>query len=152
MPSTIVFYISGHGFGHASRSIEVINALVDRATGSRVVVRSRSRLAGDAHRAPGVRLEPVECDTGVVQIDSLHLDERESTRRVRGPSWPASTTRRRGDRVAEEPAQASLVVADLPALGIAAAHAAGVPAIALGNFTWDWIYSGLRRQRRTSSM
>ena len=26
--STVVFYISGHGFGHASRSIEVINALL----------------------------------------------------------------------------------------------------------------------------
>jgi L-arabinokinase len=32
------------------------------------------------------------------------------------------------------------VVADLPPLGIAAAKAAGIPAIALGNFTWDWIY------------
>jgi L-arabinokinase len=32
------------------------------------------------------------------------------------------------------------VVADLPPLGIAAANAAGIPAIALGNFTWDWIY------------
>ena len=27
---TIVFYISGHGFGHASRCIEVISALVER--------------------------------------------------------------------------------------------------------------------------
>ena len=37
---------------------------------------------------------------------------------------------------------ATHVVADLPPLGIAAAHAAGLPAIALGNFTWDWIYAG----------
>ena len=36
--------------------------------------------------------------------------------------------------------QVSLVVADLPPLGIAAANAAGIAAIALGNFTWDWIY------------
>jgi L-arabinokinase len=36
---------------------------------------------------------------------------------------------------------ADLVVADIPALGVAAATAAGIPSIALGNFTWDWIYS-----------
>ena len=28
--SCVVFYISGHGFGHASRSVEVINALAAR--------------------------------------------------------------------------------------------------------------------------
>ena len=29
---------------------------------------------------------------------------------------------------------------DIPPLAFAAAAAAGVPAIALCNFTWDWIY------------
>jgi L-arabinokinase len=139
---TIAFYISGHGFGHASRSIEVINALVDRQPGLRVIIRSEvapwlvSRTA-----RPGVQLVPVQCDTGVVQADSLNLAE------------PATLTRARAfmsgfsERVATEAAwlrQAgtSLVVADIPALGIAAAHTAGVPGIALGNFTWDWIYAG----------
>ncbi len=27
---------------------------------------------------PGVGLEPLQCDTGVAQIDSLHLDERKT--------------------------------------------------------------------------
>ncbi|MGE3190575.1 MAG: hypothetical protein AB7N90_12895, partial [Vicinamibacterales bacterium] len=49
-------------------------------------------------------------------------------------------------RVAEEARAltalgARLVVADIPALGIAAARAAGVPAVALGNFSWDWAYA-----------
>jgi hypothetical protein len=34
----IAFYISGHGFGHASRSIELIRALLERQPGLRVVV------------------------------------------------------------------------------------------------------------------
>ena len=42
---------------------------------------------------------------------------------------------------------ATLVVADLPPLGIAAAHAAGIPGVALGNFTWDWIYDGYAESR-----
>src|SRR5204863_361743 len=33
-----------------------------------------------------------------------------------------------------------LVVGDIPPLAFAAAARAGVKALALGNFTWDWIY------------
>lgn len=36
---------------------------------------------------------------------------------------------------------AVMTISDLPALGIAAGSAAGIPAIAAGNFTWDWIYA-----------
>lgn len=139
---TVAFYISGHGFGHASRSIEVINALMDRDPGVRVIIRSAVApwLVGRTAR-PRVVLEPVETDTGVIQLDSLHLNEAATLVRAREfmATFPA--------RVAAEAAwlkqaDAAVVVADIPALGIAAAHAAGVPGIALGNFTWDWIYSG----------
>ena len=37
---------------------------------------------------------------------------------------------------------AGLVVGDVPPLAFAAAHAAGIPSIAIANFTWDWIYEG----------
>lgn len=139
---TIAFYISGHGFGHASRSIEVINALVDRQPGTRIIIRSEVApwlVQRTARR--GVTLEPAQCDTGVVQVDSLTLDATATLARARAFM---STFRQ---RVADEVtwlghAGATLVVADLPPLGIAAAHAAGLPGIALGNFTWDWIYSG----------
>ena len=83
---------------------------------------------------------PLATDTGIVQIDSLRLDAAASLARTR--EFMATFER----RVAEETAflrehQVRLVVADLPPLGIAAAHAAGLPAIAFGNFTWDWIYA-----------
>ena len=138
---SLIFYVSGHGFGHASRSIEVINALIARQPDLRVIVRSPVAswlVQRTAH--PSVELMPVETDTGIVQLDSLRLDA------------PASLTRARefmatfGRRVADEVAflrehNATVVVADLPPLGIAAARAAGLPAIAFGNFTWDWIYA-----------
>lgn len=139
---TLAFYISGHGFGHASRSIEVINALVDRRPDMRVVIRSQVApwLVTRTVR-PGVALEPAHCDTGVAQIDSLTLDETATLEQAQG------FMSRFDERVATEKAWlrqigASLVVADLPPLGIAAARAAGLPGVALGNFTWDWIYSG----------
>jgi hypothetical protein len=36
---------------------------------------------------------------------------------------------------------AKLVVGDIPPLAFAAAKRAGVPSLAIANFTWDWIYS-----------
>lgn len=138
---TVVFYVSGHGFGHASRSIEIINALVDRRPDVSVIVRSPVAPWLFALTArPGVVLEPLQCDTGIAQIDSLHLDERKTIEQA----WAFLATM--GERVAAEASRlqdlkADLVVADIPPLGIAAAHAAGVSAIACGNFTWDWIYA-----------
>jgi hypothetical protein len=136
----IAFYISGHGFGHASRSIELINALVDRQPGLRVIVRSQVApwlFERTAH--PSVELQRVDTDTGVVQIDSLRLDAAETIRRAR--EFMTFFDQRVDNEVKVLRAQeASLVIADLPPLGIGAAHAAGVPAIAFGNFTWDWIY------------
>jgi L-arabinokinase len=138
---SLVFYVSGHGFGHASRSIEVINALIARQPGLRVIVRSQVApwlVERTAH--PSVELIPVEIDTGIVQIDSLRLDAEASLARAR--EFMASFHRRVHSEVAFLQKQhAGIVVADLPPLGIAAAHAAGLPAIAFGNFTWDWIYA-----------
>ena len=138
---TIVFYISGHGFGHASRSIEIINALVDRQPDLRVIIRSSVApwLVERTARA-GVTLSRAEVDTGVVQLDSLSLDARTSI--ARAEAFMSTFE----DRVATEAEflraqHATMTVSDLPPLGIAAATAVGIPAIATGNFTWDWIYA-----------
>jgi hypothetical protein len=137
----IAFYISGHGFGHASRSIEVINALVDRRPDLRVIVRSEvAPWLFQRTARPAVELMPVETDTGVVQIDSLHLDAKATIARAR--DFMAGFDARVATEVDFLRGQGvTMVIADLPPLGIAAAQAAGLPAIAYGNFTWDWIYA-----------
>ena len=78
-------------------------------------------------------------DTGIVQLDSLTLDAAGSIAKAEDFMSTFDA------RVAEEVSflrqhDVRAVVADLPPLGIAAAHAAGLSAVALGNFTWDWIY------------
>jgi L-arabinokinase len=138
----LVWYVSGHGFGHASRDIEVVNALGQRRPELPVIVRtSAKRWIFDLTLKVPVDFQPVEADTGVAQIDSLRLDEAETLRRA--AAFYAGFDR----RVAEEAtflkdAGAQLVVGDIPPLAFAAAAAAGLPSIALSNFTWDWIYEG----------
>ena len=136
----IVFYVSGHGFGHASRAIEVANALVERRPDLRIIIRSSVAPWLVARTAkPGIELSAAQVDTGVIQIDSLTLDARGS---IALAETFMSAIDERVDTEVEflRASDASLTVSDLPALGIASGAAAGVPAIALGNFTWDWIY------------
>jgi L-arabinokinase len=136
---TVVFYVSGHGFGHASREIEVIRALAARVPGARVVVRTAvPRWFFDLP----VELQPADTDTGVVQLDSLRIDELATARQA------ADFHRTFGQRTETEAGwlddlRADAVVGDVPALAFAAARAAGVPSVLIANFTWDWIYRAL---------
>jgi len=138
---TIFFYISGHGFGHAIRQIEIMRALRQAAPSSlRIVVRTSAppwlfdRTAGGS-----ADLRPAETDTGVVQIDSLRLDER-ATMESAARFYETLPAREEEEALMLREHDARLVVADAPPLACGAAAKAGVPSIVCGNFTWDWIY------------
>ena len=137
---SVVFYISGHGFGHASRSIEVANAIVERRPGIRIIIRSSVAPWLVARTAkPGIELSAAQVDTGVIQLDSLTLDAAGSIA-LAEIFMSAIDERVETELAFLQEHEAVMTVSDLPALGIASGLAAGVPAIALGNFTWDWIY------------
>ncbi|MBE0596419.1 MAG: hypothetical protein IH614_04035 [Desulfuromonadales bacterium] len=139
----IRYYITGHGLGHASRSCQVINTLRRRHPEVAVDVVS------DAHPwffrgflDPSVPVRGAGLDFGVLQSDSLRMQEEETLRAYR------QFLPERQRRVAQEAAALqrdgiSLVVADIPPAAFAAARAAGLPSVGITNFTWDWIYEGL---------
>lgn len=139
---TVAFYISGHGFGHASRQIEIINALGRRAPQVSIDVRtSAPRWLFDRTVRVPFRYFERECDTGIVQIDSLRLDEEATATRARQfYATFAQRTSAEREFLAEE--SVDLVVSDAPPLACAAAAAARIPSIVISNFTWDWIYGG----------
>jgi hypothetical protein len=87
----------------------------------------------------------LQCDVGLAQKDALTIDEDATIARCRDfeAGMPA--------RVAQEAdwlrrAGARLVLGDIPPLAFEAASAAGVPSVALGNFSWDWIYAHIARR------
>jgi hypothetical protein len=138
--SPIFFYISGHGFGHASRQIEVINALAPLLPDHSIAIRTSAPrwLFDRTCRTAFTWLEGAT-DTGAVQVDGLRLDEAATVRCAAAfyRDFPAEVAR---EATLLREARAAFVVADAPPLACAAAARAGVPAVVLSNFTWDWIY------------
>jgi len=140
---SVVFYISGHGFGHASRSALVVNALGELAPELPIGLRTTVPewfLRANVHRP--VNIITGATDTGVVQPDSLSIDEAETARRAREFYAEFDTRVEREAAILREH-RGTLVVGDIPPLAFAAASAAGLPSVAISNFTWDWIYGGL---------
>jgi L-arabinokinase len=140
---TAVFFISGHGFGHASRQVEVINAL-GRLAGPdlRVIIRSAvsPSLLERTVRVP-FELRPGICDTGLVQTNSVSQDDRATLAAAR-EFYGAFDDRVRAEAAALARDNVSVVVCDIAPLGLAVAAAIGAPSVFIGNFTWDWIYEG----------
>jgi hypothetical protein len=137
----VFFYVSGHGFGHAIRQIEIMSALAARMPEARIFVRTDapSWLFERTARFAYTHLSE-ETDTGVIQRDSLTLDEAETIRRA------TTFYDQLQARVAVEKAlltqhAAALVVADAPPIACAAAAEIGIPSFVCANFTWDWIYA-----------
>jgi UDP:flavonoid glycosyltransferase YjiC (YdhE family) len=152
LSSAIVFYVSGHGYGHASRVIEVINAIFARRPETRIGVRTAApRWLFDLTVKGRVTFSHLETDTGVVQIDALSLDEADSIRRAASFHSDLVSRAATETRVLRE-INAGLVVGDIPPLAFAVGHAAGVPSIAIGNFTWDWVYADYPRVRLAPSL
>lgn len=138
--AAVAFYISGHGYGHASRQVEIINALGRRHPGVGVFVRSSAArwLLERTIKIP-FGLDDRHTDTGVVQLDSLRLDAR-ATMAAAGRFYSTLETRALDEAKLLHDHRVDLVIADAPPLGCAAAQQAGVPSVVVSNFTWDWIY------------
>ena len=139
---TVLFYISGHGFGHAVRIGEVMRAVHALRPEWRLLARTQAQRA---MLPEFVEYESTEIDSGVVEREAgVVIDEAATLHRLRSfiDRWDAI--------VATETAfvrdrRVRLIVADIPPIAGDIAHASGVPCVAITNFTWDWIYEPYAR-------
>lgn len=129
--------------------VEVIRALAELRPNAAITVRTSApqRLFANVSASSPTPLTffSVQCDTGMVQADSLGLDVVESIRQANAFH---AQLREKAEIEAEclRQSRADVVVGDIPPLAFAAAGLAGLPSVAIGNFTWDWIYEGYPEQ------
>jgi L-arabinokinase len=140
-PTFVLFYISGHGFGHARRMTQVIRELLRL----RPDISIRIRTAAPARvldPLPAEWISTCEIDAGLVERDALTIDRTASLERL------LTFMARREQIIRDEVAaladfRLALVVADIPFLAGDVASLLGVPCVGISNFTWDWIYQNL---------
>ncbi len=135
----VVVYVSCHGFGHAARASIALRELRRLAPRVRILVRSATP---DWLYPDDVLRVPIQGDVGVLQADSLSMLIDETIVRA------AEFERSRPALVAAEvaalaPLQPAIIVGDIPPLASDVAAELGVAGVAIGNFSWDWIYAHL---------
>src|SRR5688500_953685 len=140
---SFVYYVSGHGFGHARRSAEIIRALLQLDPTLTVHVRtSAPRAIFDTVRDVRLQYHSSAIDPGVVERDPLNLNIPATLDRFRKLLERArELIEAEGGFIKKQ--QAGLVLADVPFLAGEIASHAGVSCLAVSNFTWDWIFEPL---------
>ena len=137
---SVVFYVSGHGFGHSSRMAEVIRVLLRDSPDIAVTVKTSAPewFYRESISSP-FRFVRRECDTGVVQSDSLNLDPRRTLEDFAAGAWGSASFLEKELRSLRT-IKPDLIVGDIPPVAFAVAETAGLPSLAIANFSWDWIY------------
>lgn len=137
----IRYFISGHGYGHATRSTLIIDTLrrLDPTLRLDIVSAVPPHFLGRQLAGPVLQRQRA-LDVGVLQSDSLAAIDLIET-----AGACQRLLRRRNEIVRSEARRLvcdgiDLVVSDVPWLPCEAAAHAGIPAIGVSNFGWDLIY------------
>ncbi|MBF2080323.1 MAG: glycosyl transferase [Synechococcales cyanobacterium T60_A2020_003] len=141
MPHPILYVaVTNHGFGHATRTASVVAELQRLCPDITVIFTTTApRWLLDTYLSDSYIHRPRSFDVGVIQQDSLIMDKPATLEKLQHIRQHAAAT------IASEATflkqnRVSLVLADIPPLATAIAHAADVPCWMMSNFGWDYIY------------
>lgn len=133
----IAYYVSGHGFGHATRSCVVLAALAEEHDVWMVTPVSEAFLRQNT--SSSFRYRHARLDVGVAQENGLAIDFASTLRAVRElESRTRALAEEETDWLRSQMIDGVLV--DIPPVACAAANRAGLPCAVISNFTWDDIY------------
>lgn len=143
----LAWFVTPHGFGHAARTAAILEEVFERFREIEVELWSwlpewfwRDALRGR------YRLRAFPVDVGIVQRSPVAEDPW-ATFQCLENWWLREVKPRWGELMrALERSRVQAVVADIAPLGVELAHAVGLPALLVENFTWDWIYEGFVEQ------
>ena len=138
---TFAFYISNHGYGHASRVSALAETMISFGVYCHIVTEKPSFLFGNLDKRFS-QLHHRKIDTGVRHGANLTTDV---SRTIEGIMETLSS---RNEIVASEvdfirKSKIDLIVADAPYLAGDISKYSGVPVFAISNFDWYFVYSNI---------
>jgi hypothetical protein len=140
--SALAYYITAHGYGHGVRSCDVLRAFHQACPEVPLVLVTDLPAPFLKNRLPDIpfTLRSAVFDVGMVQLDSVRVNVEDTlTQALALAAQRDRLLQREKDFL--QMADIGLVACDIPAIPLAAAAQSGVPGVALGNFSWSWIYS-----------
>jgi len=136
---TLCYYVTGHGYGHAIRTAQVLKAL-PASLPLMIKTTVPQQLFREELLNRSFDYYYAEYDSGCIQPDSVTILKRETLDRF---ATINAENRKRLDSEIQFLVDhgVRLVVSDVPSFPLMAARAAGIPAVATTNFTWCDIYN-----------
>ncbi|GMJ15798.1 arabinose kinase [Hibiscus trionum] len=135
------YYVTGHGFGHATRVVEVVRNLIAAGHDVHVVTGAPDFVFNSEIQSSRLSLRKLVLDCGAVQADALTVDRLASLQKY------SETAVQPRDSILETEVKwlnsikADLVVSDVVPVACRAAAEAGIRSVCVTNFSWDFIYA-----------
>ncbi|XP_011077667.1 L-arabinokinase [Sesamum indicum] len=140
-PLVFAYYVTGHGFGHATRVLEVVRNLILAGHEVHVVTGVPDYIFTTEIKSARLFIRKVLLDCGAVQADALTVDRLASLEK-----YVQTAVVPRDSILATEvewlkSINANLVASDAVPIACRAAADAGIRAVCVTNFSWDFIYA-----------
>ncbi len=133
------FFVTPHGFGHASRAVAVAESLVQRLPTCQFKFFTT---VPEHHIAASIKdfsYQTLDCDVGLMQTDALTTDLPKTVQRLNTfLPFDSNQVQRLVTYLQYQCCMA--VISDISPLGLEVARVAELPSVLIENFTWDWIY------------
>ena len=141
----MVFYITNHGFGHASRNVPIIEELLQRDTQLMIDIKSDKERCEFINRnlqkySDRIKYYTDCLETGLVLQDGIMLPDIKKMREniVKDISLWEDEIEREKRYMLEK--KIDIVICDILSWPLRAARELGIRSILIGNFTWSQMY------------
>lgn len=135
------YYVTGHGFGHATRVVEVVRHLILAGHDVHVVTGAPDFVFTSEIQSPRLFIRKVLLDCGAVQADALTVDRLASLEKYSETAVVPRDSILKTEVEWLASIKADLVVSDVVPVACRAAADAGIRSVCVTNFSWDFIYA-----------
>ncbi|KAK3131212.1 hypothetical protein QOZ80_6BG0503530 [Eleusine coracana subsp. coracana] len=135
------FYLTGHGFGHATRTVEVVRHLIAAGHEVHVATAVPEFVFTAEVRSPRLQVRRVLLDCGAVQADPLTVDPLATLEKYHETAVVPRESILRDEAEWLSSIKADLVVSDVVPVVCRVAADVGIRSVCIGNFSWDFIYA-----------
>ncbi len=146
MDKNIAYYITDHGYGHATRDIAIIRSLLENFDGLRITICCSKPLdfirKSIKQHGSRVKFRDVRNDFGYYTDDELKIQKTKTKDEVETwvKNWKDYIDREKQFLQREN---IELVTSDIPPQPFICANELDIPSIGISNFTWYELYKGL---------